>query len=81
MYPSRLASPDTNLSLNKPWVPSGGLRRHRGHCSEPLLPLLPHSPQVGEEEGERAPQTHPCPLVGAEEVGQGCLLLEEEKVE
>ncbi|KAG7227317.1 hypothetical protein INR49_000321, partial [Caranx melampygus] len=33
---------------------------------------------VGEEEGERVPQTPPCPRVEVEEVGQGCLLLQEE---
>lgn len=75
-----MTSPETNLFLNKPWGPSGGLHRHRGHCSEPLLLLLPHSPQVGEEEVERAPQTPLCPLVEAEEVGQGCLLLEEDTI-
>lgn len=58
-----------------------GLRQRRDHCSEPLLPLLPRSPRAGEEEGERAPQTHPCPLVEVGEVGQGRLLLEDERVE
>lgn len=71
--------PVTNLSLNKPWVPSGGLRQSRDHCNEPLRPPLPRSPQVGEEEGERAPQTHLSPLGEAEEAVLGCLLLKQDR--
>ncbi len=71
--------PATYLSLNKPWGPSGGHRQSRDHCNEPLRPPLPRSPQVGEEEGERAPRTHRCPRGEAEEAGQGCLLLDEDR--
>lgn len=52
------AFPVTDLSLNKPWGPSGGLRQRRDHCNERLRPPLPRSPQVVEEEVGRAPQTH-----------------------
>lgn len=69
----------TDLFLNKPWVPSGGLHQHRGRCSEPQLPLLLHSPQVEEVEGECAPQIRPYLLGEVEEGGQGCLLLEDNR--
>lgn len=71
--------PVTNLSLNKPWVPTGGLRRSRDRCNEPQRHPLPRSPQVGEGEGERAPQTHLSPLGEAEEAALGCLLLKQDR--
>lgn len=74
-----VASPVANLSLSKPWGPTGGLRQSRDRCNEPLRHPLPHSPQVGEEEEGRALQTHQCPLGEAEEAGRGCLLLNEDR--
>ena len=71
--------PVTDLSLSKPWGPSGGLRRSMDRCNGPLPPPLPRSPRVGEEEGERAPQTRRCPPGEAEEAGRGCLLLNEDR--
>lgn len=69
------AFPATDLSLDKSWGPSGGLRQRKGRCNEPRRPPLPRSPREVEEEGERAPQTHRYPPGEAEEAGRGCLLL------
>lgn len=66
---------NTDLSLNKPWVPIGGLRQRRDRCNEQLLPPLPHSPRVVEEVEERALQTHWGPLEEVVEVEQDCLWL------
>lgn len=64
---------DTDLSLNKPWAPIGGLRRRRDRCSERLRPRLPRSPRAVEAVEGRALRTRRGPLEEAVEEEQGCL--------
>lgn len=66
---------DADLSPDKPWGPSGGLRQRRGRCSEPRRPPPPRSPLEAGEEAGTAPQTRRYPPAEAGEAGRGCLLL------
>lgn len=63
----------TDLSLNTPWAPTGGLRRRRDRCNEPPPPPPLRSPRGAGEAEARALRTRSGPLEEVVEAGQGCL--------